>query len=248
MKNPDRHKIDEYLLSLMGLTEHKKFEEQMAHDADLQTAVEERRELIGYVDALGDIQMKERVRRIHEKELGRSAKIRRMGGRRYAVAAAIALMVGLALWVFLRPPSNASLYADYYEPYAMNFGARGGNADQQLAEAGSLYKNGNYEKAIPVFNSLLNEDIDNEDGVKLALGISYMEMGDNEKAIVYFENLINKKDAPYYEQGLWYAALAETKQGENESAINHLRALSEVDGSYYFEKSAALLEELKKGF
>lgn len=247
MNSPDQHRVDEYILGLMKPAERNKFEQELASDADLQIAVQERQELITYVDALGDMQMKERVRRIHVQEVGGSAKVRRMSVMRYAIAAGLALAIGVAIWLFMRPPLNERLYAANYTPYEITFSARGGdNVEKQLVEASRFYKSGNYTEAALIFKNALTENIDNEDGVRLALGISEMEVENFSNSLNQFDRIIDNVDSPYREQALWYAALVSLKKNDIFTASKYLDPLVEDTESFYHVEAKELASALSQ--
>ncbi|HFA48531.1 MAG TPA: tetratricopeptide repeat protein, partial [Bacteroidetes bacterium] len=244
MENPDQHIVDEYLLGNLSGEELASFEKKLEKEEALQAAVEDRKDLIAAVDALGDIQMKERVRRIHERATNkttvvRQIKPRRINFRAYAAAAVALVAIGLSLWIWLRPPLNERLYADFFEPYSISFSSRGNDADQKLSEAGRLYNNGDYINAIPVLEKLLNEEINNKDGVLLATGISYMELGEYENAARIFENIIDKKGSPYYEQGVWYLALVALEENDIDGCKRYLGLLVEEEDGFYYDRASA---------
>ncbi len=241
----DTNIIDEYLSGRMKGEPLISFEQQLQNDADLQRAVQERKDLLVAVNALGDIQMKERARRIHETVMKPEANVRRLSVWHYAAAAVAIIAIGIAIWLWAQPPSPSELYAQYYEPYSLSFSARGLDADQQLSKASELYKNEDYENTLPVLEELLTKEVNNKDRVRLAAGICQMELGKNNEALSYFQNLISNTNSPYYEQGLWYAALLSLRSNDISSAKKYLQQLTLDVDSFNYEEAEIILSKLE---
>ena len=237
--------IDEYLTGRMKGKTLISFERQLQNDIDLQEAVQERKDLLIAVNALGDIQMKERARRIHEIVTKPEAKVRRLSVWRYAAAAVAVIAIGLAIWLWTQPIAPSELYVQYYEPYALSFGTRDQGADQQLSLASELYKNDDFENAFPVLEELLTKDVSNRDRIRLAAGICQMELGENKEALFYFSNLISNTNSPYYEQGLWYAALVSLRSNDISSSKKYLQQLALGAGAFKYDEAKKILNKLK---
>ena len=244
MANLDPHIIDEYLTGHMTKEARISFENQLEQNAELQAALEDRKILLAAIDAIGDVQMKERAKRIHQKATAPVTKVRKFSFLQYAAAAILALVVAVGIWLYLKPASPAELFAAHYEPYVLNFTNRDLNTDQQLSQASTLYINGNYQEAVPLLENLLNQEINNKDQVRLATGIGHMELNNDAAASNYFQQLIDNPSSPYYEQGLWYAALLSLRNENIGNAEQYLNELIKDDTSFYFKKANELLSKL----
>ena len=241
----DIDKIDEYLSGRMKGKTLISFEQQLQNDADLQKAVQERKELLVAVNALGDIHMKERAKRIHKIATGSSTKIRRIPLWRYAAAAVVFLAICFGIWFWLQPSSPTDLYVNYYEPYTLSFSTRDLTADQQLSQASELYKKGDFENTLPVLEELLTKDVRNKDRIRLAAGICQMELNNDGEALSYFQNLINNTSSPYNEQGLWYAGLLSLRSEDVSAAKQFLQQLTLDADSFKAEEAKKILSRLE---
>ncbi|MEO1263066.1 MAG: hypothetical protein AAFZ15_29930 [Bacteroidota bacterium] len=240
----DPHIIDEYLTGRMTEEARIAFEKELQQDAELQTAVEERKVLIAVIDSLGDIEMKKRAKRIHQKAMVSTTRVRKVAFWKYAAAAVFVLLFAVSIWIYRQPASPADLYARHYEPYGLSFAIRNPASGQQLSQASTYYGNGDYQAAIPVFEGLLNQEISNKDQVRLALGICQMELSNDEGALNYFQLLIDNPSSPYFEQGLWYAALLSLRSANILTAKKYLNELIRDEDSFYFDDANELLNDL----
>ena len=242
----DTNIIDEYLSGRMKDEDLTSFKLQVQQDADLRAAVEERKNLLVAINAFGDIQMKERAKRIHEIATSPSTKVRQLPVWRYAAAVAAVLAIGFGIWIWLQSPAAPTdLYAQFYAPYSLSFSTRDLSADQQLSQASELYKNGNYENVLPILEELLNKKINNKGRIKLAAGISHLEIGNDNQARSYFQALIANVNSPYYEQGLWYAAMLSLRKGDVASTKRYLQELINETGSFNHEEAEEILGKLE---
>ena len=214
MNSTDQHTIDEYLLNRLEGDNLQTFEQSLAHDEALAKEVAERKQLMSAMEMVGDLQMKERVRRIHLAEIGRSDNPPNTNPRKWVFALVLILIASLAIWWFVRPKAQTppQLYAQYYKPYDLNFSTRNSDASLVLAEAGALYKSGNYATALPLFEQVINAT-PTDSKARLAAGICQLELKQYEEALAQFNVLIDAKDPLFGEQALWYGAMARLQQG-----------------------------------
>lgn len=115
----------------------------------------------------------------------------------------------------------------------------------QYYQEGNLhYVNGEYEKAIKVYDkALLN--IDNEKYVfNFFKGASLQNLDRYQEAIPEFNQVISNGDNMFIEEAEWFKSLCHLKLGNNNMARRELLAIIERNGSY--EKNAkAVLRRLK---
>ena len=238
MEKYDQHQIDEYLLGNMAGDELAFFEKKLKGDPSLQKEVKNQQLLMDAVDTLGDLRMRERVKLIHQRATQQPTLVRRINIRAFAIAAIGLIALGICLWIWLRPPLNERLYADFYEPYPITFSSRSNDTDRQLVESSRLYKNGDFKKAALIFEKYA--DINNDDKLLLAAGISFMEINDHEKALRYFQTIMDFKDSPFMGQAQWYVALIHLKEGDIEKCKKYLGLLVKEKKGFYFEKALSL--------
>lgn len=246
MSSPDLHTIDEYLLNRLQGAELETFEKQLAQNPSLADEVAQHRQLMAAVDALGDLSMKERVRKIHQLEMGRAKSPKPNSTWKWAIAIGIILIAAASLWLVLRPKPQtpAQLYANYYEPYALSFGTRSTESEQLLAEAGRLYKSGNFAEARPIFEQALATN-STDTKARLALGICQMELGQYDQALTQFNGLIAANDPLFGEQAIWYAAMVKLKQGDAASCKALLEGIISNKGNQFYEKANELMGSIE---
>lgn len=246
MPSPDFDMIDEYLLNRLKGVELALFEQQLKQDADLKEAVDERKEMLTIIDAIGDLRMKERIRNIHEAEIKYSVN-RRKQPRFWSLAVATFITIvvlGLSIWLWLRPVNAEKLYAAYYEPYALNFGTRSMETEQQIAMAGSLYNAKKFKEALPIFEQVLAAN-PADSKAQFALGICYLESGQFDQAMAQFDKLKGKKDPLFGEQALWYSAMVKLKQGDTTGCKAILQTILLDEDNYFYEKAKTLLSSIE---
>jgi len=232
--------IDDYLLDRLSGVELEQFEKKLKTDQSLASKVEERKIVLGVVDAFGDIEMMEQISAIHKKEVTadrKSTKFRFL----YAAAAALALFV--VIWFLMKPASPETLFADYYQAYDLSFTTRNDDNDQQLAQADLLYKSRNFKEALPLFEEQYKSG-NTGSKIGIALGICHIEMQRYSEALPYFSNILNQEFDTYRDQALWYTALIKLKQNDVQSARPFLQELADNSKSYFYQQAKMLLSEL----
>jgi tetratricopeptide (TPR) repeat protein len=247
MNSPDLHTIDDYLLNRLEGAELEAFEKQLTQDQALADEVAQHRKLMAAVDVLGDLSMKERVRKIHYTEMNRPDPTQTPNKtRKWAIVTVLVLLTAFGLWTMLRPKQQApaQLYAAYYEPYNLNFGSRSTESEQILAEAGGLYKSSNFAQALPLFEQALSTD-PADSKARLALGICQLELGQYDQALAQFNGLMDANDPLFGEQAQWYAALTKLRQGDIAGCKALLEGVVSNKDSQFYEKAKELLNSIK---
>lgn len=222
------------------LTSDTAFAEQVGWHEKLVGGIKKqsRKELKAYLQSL-DTQVVSSI-----KEPASEKKVATLTFWKYAVAAAVALLVAAVFWFDLLHPSPATLFAQYYQPYP-NVEAtieRNDEVADAYQQAFQWYEDGQYEEASAAFEQLLQTDVPSE-ALNFYAGLTSLELNQFGKSLQYFEKVIKHPDHKYYQQALWYAALASLKNQDTESAKKYLHQLSGEKG-FYGDKAVQLLEEL----
>lgn len=159
------------------------------------------------------------------------------------LATAAALLVAAISYVLFTGDSNASLYAENFEPYPNVFEPtqRGDSPADKRATAFAMYEQKNYEKAAALFSELLTEKKEPE--ILLLLGNSNMILNRDDEAKNNFLTLIRDFDA-LDEQAKWFLSLVYLKSGEREKAKLIWGELGDPKITYS-EKAKQLLKEVK---
>lgn len=245
MNQLDTYYIDEYLLGRLKGEELESFEQKMNQEPDMKAIVDERKALLVNLEAYGEMQLKARINRLTE-----SSEMTKAGPKIWLWVIGLIVLGALlfAIWQYTAskqsPPDQ--LYAAYFEPYPLNFGSRGDDFDKQLAEAGSQYQAGNYSKALPIFEAVVGQQAEPQDGTLLAMGVSYLALGQSSKASEVFQQINNNQNSPYKTQALWYMALSNLQMNNTEACKKQLQLLLQntQPKSKYFEMATELLSKL----
>ena len=174
----------------------------------------------------------------------RAADRRRRRQRwQYGLAAGLALLLLAAGGWYLgsTQPTPQSLYETYYTVYPADPVLRG-EPTVDYNQAMTLYREGRYREAIPLFEELQRID-DSDVWVALFLGNSHLNVDQTDDALRYFGQVAASDDAIIQQYGRWYLALTHLKRGEQAAAQALLISLNEQPGMFR-KKAQALLSEL----
>lgn len=240
MKNFDENKIDDYLRGDLSSTEKLAIEKEMQSNPELAADIKRQQAIIEHLKVLEYRRMSALVKDVHQQEHSRS-HLKAKPYRFLAVAAAILLMLTAGWWMWDNNTSQ-DLYAQYYESYDLRFGNR--STSDVLSEAGGYYIDGNFEKAIPLFEEALRA-IPDERKASFALGIAQMELEQWEQALPYFQQLIDSKDILYAQNAKWYMALSLYQLGRMEEAQTLLSELSQDKQARFSKKASDFLQKIK---
>ncbi|MCP4123110.1 MAG: tetratricopeptide repeat protein [Bacteroidetes bacterium] len=141
----------------------------------------------------------------------------------WRVAAVLIILFGAAFFLF-RPSESDRLYAKYADHETITLNVRG-DADQLAQDAEMLFNKGTYKKALPVLLELDEKQEYVNYDLQLAIGISQLETGDADAAILSFVEIYNS-DALIRGRALYYLALANLKKGDKAAAKQVLNRVS----------------------
>lgn len=242
--------IDRYFEGDFDTSELQDFQQQLANDEDLATAFEIEKEVIQGIEALGNQDLKNRLKTFHEEEIvakrtaPKTAKIVGMRPYRWmAIAASFAFLVVMAIWLLQAPYSSEDLFAAHYETPAFET-LRGGPTDN-LEEIKKLYQEKDFQQGIVVMTDYLKNNPDHEE-VRLSLGIAQLELNQYDAAVLSFKQLTNSEQVA--DQATWFLAMTYLKSGQADLAKMELEKL--VDGSVLVAKqrqseAAEILRDLE---
>nr|WP_305067246.1 tetratricopeptide repeat protein [Mangrovivirga halotolerans] len=105
------------------------------------------------------------------------------------------------------------------------------------------YNTGDYEKAVETLSAFTDEN-PQSDMAKIYLGISFMETGQNNKAISVFHELKSNANGLPKELSEWYLAMVYLKTDNVDESRKLLNSIHESD-HIYSGKAKKLLSQLK---
>ncbi len=164
--------------------------------------------------------------------------------KKWLVAASILIIVGLG-FVFVKSnfyPSPDKLFVENYEPYR-NIALpieRGENANTIEYSAFVAYENGNYHKAINLFNSVPNS---NTVYIIFYKSMCYMSINKTRVAITLLKTIVDSdpevnSEKNFKELANWYLALAYLNIGEIENAHKQFTIISNDKANVYKKESS----------
>lgn len=174
------------------------------------------------------------------------AKIRKMNWKPLALAASILLIVGFFYINNMTSKTNPQeLFAEYSKPGKLSVITKG-STDDIIANIEKDFNAGEYNKASMQLSSLmdtLSSEHPNWFDLKLAQGISSLELGENEEAKTIF-NALRKTDYLNAPKADWHYILTLLKTGEAEAAKAEIKAYLNSSKSYKAKELKEIQEKL----
>jgi len=163
----------------------------------------------------------------------------------YVVASVFVVgIVSVLYWDQDQP--NEKLFAEYYQPYPnIASSVRGELAEGKLQDALQQYDAGNFKAALKPLQEILVTEPDNA-AANFYAGVSYLKVGESERAIAGLQKVIAHNDAKFSEPAAWYLALAFLQQNDLAQTRATLEAIIATD-HLYKEQAVKLLERLRSG-
>jgi tetratricopeptide (TPR) repeat protein len=162
-----------------------------------------------------------------------------------SAVAALAIGIVLALWWWRtrQPIVIEDYYSQYFRPEPGLAVPMGVAESPRFAEAMTQYKLGDYDSALRSFQNLLSQK-PNSDTLLYFIASAQLNRGKAVEAAATFKQVLNMRDSKFFDDALWYAALAALKQGRVDDCARAL--LKMPDHSPYHQDAQALLKALKK--
>lgn len=224
--------IEAYLLYKTNAAERLAFENKMTTDSNWAAKVSEVKLLLAGIETAS---LRERLDGYHAnikknhapQQRGQLISFR----RRLLVAASIALLVAVSVWLYVSQGNKyEKLYATYYKPDPGLMSAMGVSDNYLFNKAMLDYKTGNYKKAIDQW-SKLKTSTDQNDTLNYFLGVAQQADGDNEAAFLLLSLMAADTANPFYKDACWYTGLALLKQGKANEAIPYLEKSGRPESS-----------------
>lgn len=254
--------IDNYFKGLLSEDEEKSFFERLSTDASFNEKFKLEEQLVNAlsedgwdfakapneeVKAYSDLLKKEELLRLKNtlSDVNSEFNTKKSNSTRklfyYLAAACIVIFLGLQLF-FNQNISNQGLYKDYIALNDLPSFISRSDESNQLAKAQEFFENKKYEKALHIFQSVVNSK--NVSGnVLIYKGIAETELGQYNDAKETFDSLINSNlfDA---QKGYWYKALLYLKQDRVEEAKSILNKIIDED-LFRNEEAKEIINKIK---
>lgn len=253
MKNIDSKMIeliDNYLAGKMTSKEKESFEKKIIYDSSFYTKVEEQRQIQNLIRIKArDEEINSIVSNVHRNYFMRNSRVifKQNFNRISTIAASIAfVLIGVGL--FETTTSDLSAIADGLKPYEARSLRSSGGVPTLEDEMGSIYLENDFRESINFF--IENESLRNSPKALFLAGNSYLELGDNSRAIDSFEKAIdiNKRNASttFLDRSEWYLAHAYLKENRINDAKSIFKKIKSDPQHFYYDKvSAYMMLQLK---
>ncbi|MBN2484776.1 MAG: tetratricopeptide repeat protein [Bacteroidales bacterium] len=229
--------IERYLHGEMSPEEVIWFEKEIEGNIHLRDEIKLRQQINLVLSDKDVLELHEQLDKIHMEIMQVSEKgkltIRRAYGRIYSAAGALALVVlGLMLFLQHRNFSNQKLIDEFYSPAVASANFRSaGEMHDKLVTAMSYYKEGEYAKAIALFEYILKND-STKIGINLYSGISHMEIKEYNTANERFQRIIQNEPNPFVESAKWYLGMCYVLTDNRKKAVEQFKSLADANGFY----------------
>ncbi|WP_303318715.1 hypothetical protein Q4Q34_09365 [Flavivirga abyssicola] len=154
-----------------------------------------------------------------------SKKVMRFKPWQYAMAASIALLIGIVTFNNFSNPT----FNDYNNYKTISLTVRGAE-EVLLKEAENAFNNKDFAKAEAVFEQLLVKN-DSNNELQLYRGISLLELDKFDEADSMFGKL-SKTPSVYKNKAIWYLALSKLKQKNYDACLDVLKTIPEDADEY----------------
>jgi len=250
MEEKDYIQFEDYLQNTLSTDETVAFELRLKEDHDFQGAFETYKDLNGYLShtfgtATERNAFKDNLQNISERHFSAQdtstastsetkVKTLRMKPLQYAIAASVMLLLGVTFFNQFSSPS----YNDFSHD-SISLTLRG-DQDEQIKYAEEDFNAGNFAEAATLFEALRVNDSNNKE-FALYHAISLIEIDQFNKAELILANLTATPSA-YTNEAIWYQALGQLKQDNEEACILLLKQIPY--GSDRYDDAQELIEDL----
>lgn len=264
MNDEMRLQIERYVMGDMSSEEITNFEEQMTYDQTLRNEVELAKQIRShlrmdfdegeipqneYVGELRDYlqsddakEIKQKLRKVQEEH--RNNGERPSGRNRLLVAASLtALIIMAGGFFYFNRNTPDRLYARYYQETDLPSVIKRGGVTDVLEDGVIAFQNENYEEAISILSSYLDESEDPDPAAYIYRGVSRVWTKDYEQALGDFDSMINSGSIDA-SQGLWFKALAYLKMKDKRKAIDILETIVQNPSNFKSTEARELLDRL----
>lgn len=230
--------IDRYLQQEMTEDEETAFRQKMNHEPGFREKVNEVRLVLL---AIAETGVEEKMKTFHQHiaappVTGKNKTIRL---RYFAVAASVAIIVSLAVWLLLmNNNAKADLYSSYYKPDPGLMTMMGRTDKYEFEKAMVSYRNGEYRQAITSWKEQLNRN-PSSDTLGYFLGAAYQAAGVTDSAKIYLSKIAAQTESNFYKDANWYLALIYLKTNNRTGALSHLKLSAH-------SKTEELIKQLEK--
>lgn len=245
MEEKDYILFENYLQGELSGSDVLDFENRLVTNSAFKNSFETYKELSGYLAHTLDAEsteFKQNLKNISQTHFSKTKGNQKQSTKkafnfgRFAIAASIAIFLGLFLFTQLKTPT----YSDFNTHETIDLTVRGGSV-RDLVEVTKAFNNREFSKANTILERLLKTDTENRQ-LQLYYAITNVELDRFDIADALLID-ISKSDSVYKNRALWYHALSNLKQGNTEYAQNLLKQINQEADDY--NQAQKLLNKLE---
>ncbi len=212
--------IERYLTGNMTAGEVSVFEIQLQQDVEFKNKTEEVRALL---TGISEQSLSARLNDFHTQissENKPSARIVPMMKKVLMAASILAVTFVTVWWFAARKSGTDELYANLYSPDPGLATVMGGSSDYEFDKAMVEYKNGEYDKALEAWTTLLKNDPKN-DTLMYFVGVAF-QAKDDSRGIEHLQKVSADASSAFNKDASWYLGLYYLKTGQKEKALTYI--------------------------
>jgi tetratricopeptide (TPR) repeat protein len=234
--------IERYLMQEMGAEELRGFEERLSKEAILKAEVEMQKDSMLAVELQAMSESLKKVASEESKPKGGAGGlvIPFLNSRTiFAIAAGLAIILGLFSVFNPFQSQEEKLFAEYYNPDPGLPVPMSAVSHYDFYDAMVDYKAEKYDLALEKWKTLLAQDNKN-DTLQYFVASSLLNLDDMEASIPMLVELSKRDDSRFKERATWYLALAYLKENKPES----VKGLTVPPSSIYHSRLQELQSNL----
>ena len=244
-------RIDDYLMNYLDFKEQQEFEEQFAEDSRLASEVQLNVEINSAVLEQDVMDLRSTLGTVINEEQ-KDTKIRQLIPNRFnkktsqliGAAASVAAVVSVGIMTLNQEKTSAQeLYQDSYKPYEATGLYRSGAIASPEMIGIDFYNEKNYQGALDKFKIILNENPEHP-MCNFYSGLCFQQLGEYDKAIQSFQDVIDERDNLFIEQAQWYKALSQLQVNDLKKAYQSFNLIVKNKG-YYSKEAKEIIKKLK---
>ncbi len=242
--------IDKYFENSLSPKEQVKFNDLLQNNKDFVKEFAFQKDLRKIISIKQQEDLKSTLQQFETKIQNKS--VFSIINKKWLIAASLTLLVTLGIWSVKNTffPSTDTLFVENFEPYRniVQPIVRGETVNTIEHKAYVAYENGNYYKAINLFNSVKNP---NEAPILFYKAMGYLATNKTSEAIhillpIATSSNLTDSDLNLNEKANWYLALAYLKNGDNKKAISQFSFVANhPKNTFKKEEAIHILEYLK---
>ncbi|WP_308993135.1 hypothetical protein QLS71_008590 [Mariniflexile litorale] len=243
MENPDYILFENYLLGDLSKEEIIAFETRLESDLKFKNSFNTYKELSSFLEHKFENEPNSTAFQNNLKSISKtyfekqesSKKVIRFKPWQYAIAASIALLIGITLFNNLSSP----IYSDYANYESISLTVRG-SQDGLLKTAEKAFNSKDFVTAEVAFKELLLTDEQNSE-LQFYRGVTNIELNNFAIADWLLEGL-KEGQSVYKNKATWYLALSNLKQKKYDVCLEILKELPEDADDY--DRAQKLIKKL----